>query len=469
MIVLNFLNNFCCNVRAGIRTAFFLRVTQSHLRVSALQLAALVLTLLLPAFIEQALQIGLRGEFSSYGVAGALVVFSFGFVIAAIVATCSRQREALNALLIIFLAAAIVIDLISIALPYALRSEKYKAFYGDHYNALSLVSSYWLALTVAVAWARLLATSRAQLRGISFFTALFIIVVWQNVWWDRTIWTPAADDAQNAERLERYSAPVREDVLYLQPQLLERALNRLQPAADTTATHLYFLGFAPYASQNVFMREINTVTSLFETRFASPERSLTLINNAQTVRSAPLATKTALAISLTRFGQVMNTESDVLFLYLTSHGSREHQLSVEFGPLHLDDLTPADVKQMLDNAQIKWRVIAISACYSGGFIDALKSEDTLVMTAAASDKMSFGCSDEESFTYFGKAYFDDALKKSNSFIEAFVMAKSMVTEREKTKGYEPSNPQIVLGSAIEKKLREFEKQLSPVKQLSPIK
>lgn len=442
---------------AGVRAILFLRVTQNHLRVSPLQLAALVLALLLPPLVEQVVPIGVRGEFNSYGIAGVFLVFSFGFVIAAIVATFSRQRDALSALLIIFLAAEIVIDLISIALPYGLRAKKWGTFYQQHYEQITLVSAYWLAMSVAVAWSRLLATSRWQLRGISFFTALLIIVVWQNITWDRTIWMPVTDNTQNAERLERYSAPVREEVLYLQPQLLTQALDRLQPATDSTP-QLYFLGFAPYASQNVFMREINSVNALFETRFAKPEHVLTLINNAQTLHTVPLATKTALARALTRFGQVMDSDRDVLFLYLTSHGSREHHLSVEFGPLHLDDVTPTDLKQMLDDAQIKWRVIAISACYSGGFIDALKSDNTLVMTAAARDKTSFGCSDEESFTYFGKAYFDDALKQNDSFIDAFATAKALVTEREKAKGYDPSNPQIALGGAIEKKLREFEQQ-----------
>lgn len=458
IFALRFLKNFCCNLRAGLRAAFFFRVTESHLRTSPLQLAALVFALLLPPFMQQAAQTGLRGEFNSYGVAGALVIFSFGFIIAAAMATFSGKRESLGALLIIFLSAAIVTDAISIVLPYALTSEKLGTFYGTHYETIDLLPSYWLALAVAVAWARLLAASRWQLRGISFFTALFIIVLWENIWWDRTLWTASADDAQNAARLERYNAPVREEVLYLQPQLLARALDKLQPAADSSATHIYFLGFAPYASQNVFMREINTVTALFETRLAAPERSLTLINNAQTVNTAPLATKTALARALKRFGEVMNSGNDILFLYLTSHGSREHHLAVEFGPLRLDDLTPADLKKMLDDAGIKWRVIAISACYSGGFIDELKSENTLIMTASASDKTSFGCSDEESFTYFGRAYFEDALKQSNSFIDAFDTAKSIVTAREKTKGYEPSNPQSALGSAIESKLREFENQ-----------
>ena len=65
---------------------------------------------------------------------------------------------------------------------------------------------------------------------------------------------------------------------------------------------------------------------------------------------------------------------------------------------------------MLDDAGIRNRVIVVSSCYSGTFVDALRDDDTLVMTASAKDRNSFGCSNEADFTYFGKAYFDEALR-----------------------------------------------------------
>ncbi len=454
-----------CNLWAGVRAAFLLRVLPQHLRVSPLQVAALVMALLIPPLIEQWAHIGAHGQFNSYGIAGAFVVFPFGFVIAALVATLARQRAALPALLVIFLATELCIDVITV-LPQLWPKSAVNIFYNTHYERIIELTCYWLAMTVGVAWARLIATSRVQLRLISFFSALLIVLVWKNIWWDRTLWMATPNQTANDEQLERYRAPLREDVLYKQPQLLAQALEKLQPAANESAAHVYYLGFAPYASQNVFMREINTVSTLFESRFAAPERALTLINNAQTINTVPLATKTALAAALTRFGEVMNSERDILFLYLTTHGSREHRLSVEFGPLQLDQIAPTDLKTMLDTAGIRWRVVVISACYSGGFIDALKSDDTLVITAAASDKTSFGCSDEEDFTYFGRAYFDEALRNGNSFIDAFYTAKESVTAREKAEGFESSEPQIALGINIENTLRGFEQQRAqtPVQQ-----
>ena len=58
---------------------------------------------------------------------------------------------------------------------------------------------------------------------------------------------------------------------------------------------------------------------------------------------------------------------------------------------------------ILDESHIRWRVIIVSACYSGIFIPVLKNDSTLIMTAADSRHSSFGCDDTRDLTYFGEA------------------------------------------------------------------
>ena len=102
----------------------------------------------------------------------------------------------------------------------------------------------------------------------------------------------------------------------------------------------------------------------------------------------------------------------------------------------------------------------ISACYSGGFIEPLKSDTTLVITAADAQHTSFGCGSESDFTYFGKAYFDQALRKRPSFIAAFDDARRIIEARERGEGKMPSNPQMYVGKAMKEKLAGFEAQLA---------
>jgi hypothetical protein len=208
------------------------------------------------------------------------------------------------------------------------------------------------------------------------------------------------------------------------------------------------------------MKEVEAVSRLFRERFGAAGKIVELVNNRNSAARLPIATLTSLRASLKRVAEVMDKNEDILFLFLTSHGSKTHRLSLDFWPLRLHELYPAKLRALLDESGIKNRVVVVSACYSGGFIDGLRNENTLVISAAAADKNSFGCSDEADWTYFGKAYFDEALRKTYSFVEALELAKSAISEREKEQGFEPSEPQMALGEAIKPKLLLLQRQLA---------
>ena len=119
-------------------------------------------------------------------------------------------------------------------------------------------------------------------------------------------------------------------------------------------------------------------------------------------------------------------------------------------------MNPTVLARALNDAGIKWRVLVISACYSGGFIEPLKDDNTLIITASASDRQSFGCESGNEWTHFGDAYFRQALPNAKAFIEAFPVAAEAVAAREKAEGLSPpSNPQIFVGRAIAEKLRHL--------------
>lgn len=250
-----------------------------------------------------------------------------------------------------------------------------------------------------------------------------------------------------------------EQTYYAQPRLLGEALAALKPERRGV-TDLYFLGFAGTATQDVFLKEVRAAQRLFDERFDTRGRSLLLINNPHTIEEAPVASITNLRQALAGMARKMNIDEDVLFLFLTSHGS-PHRFSVSFPALDLDDLSDRELKDMLDRAHIKWRVLVISACYSGSFIDALKDAHTLILTAAAADRTSFGCGSEEEFTYFGDAFFNTALRRQRSFVAAFEEAKAIIARREAAEKLRPSEPQLYLGSAMKAKLLELER---PVKR-----
>jgi hypothetical protein len=157
---------------------------------------------------------------------------------------------------------------------------------------------------------------------------------------------------------------------------------------------------------------------------------LTLINSRNTVATAPMATRTSIREALKNIAARMDIEQDVLFFFLTSHGSQDHEFTINQNHINLRGLHARELGGMLKESGIRWKVIVVSACYSGGFIDAIKDEFTLVITAARHDRSSFGCADDNDFTYFGQAYFKDALPRARSFEEAFSKAEALVREWE---------------------------------------
>ena len=170
----------------------------------------------------------------------------------------------------------------------------------------------------------------------------------------------------------------------------------------------------------------------------------------------PLASIGNLSRALAGVGAKMNRQEDVLFLFLTSHGSEGGWLSTRFDPFRPRAFVARQLDAALDDAGIKWRVIVISACFSGGFIDPLADDSSLIITAASAERASFGCGHDGPFTYFGDAYFGRALPASRSFIGAFDAAKAQVASWEAAQGFRPSLPQIHVGAAIAAKLDEIE-------------
>jgi len=87
----------------------------------------------------------------------------------------------------------------------------------------------------------------------------------------------------------------------------------------------------------------------------------------------------------------MDPEEDVVMIHLASSGTRGGRLDVVLPPLDLLPLTGPVVRGLLDEADIKWRIVVVAACASGAWIDALQSDHTLVMTATRPDESSPAC------------------------------------------------------------------------------
>jgi hypothetical protein len=261
------------------------------------------------------------------------------------------------------------------------------------------------------------------------------------------VWTPL--ESQAAEPGEPPADG--EAILFSQAARIDQSLAAVgrETAPNSQA---FFLGFAGVGDEKVFAQEIGLASRVLGERYDTGLRRVLLINDERDLERDPLATVSGLKYALRGLGARMNPERDVLFLSISSHGTDGPAIAVSNSQLPLEDLTPEDLARALRESGIKWRVVIISACYAGGFIESLKDPQAIVIAASAADRSSFGCSNDRDLTYFGEAFYRDALPAARSLRDAFDAAKAAITARERREHVTPSIPQAYFGKAMEEKL-----------------
>jgi len=325
-------------------------------------------------------------------------------------------------------------------------------FFYDYLPNVFMVLFVWQSLAVVWVFSRELKWPWWE-RALIVLATLFTLVVWQMSVTSQPIW-----------KVEETPPTFAEDAFYAQSRLLNKALESVQ-YGEFAQSHWYFLGVAGASYQDVFRSEVERIKEQFDTRFGTLGRSMMLVNNPATRTEIPIASKHSIEMALRSMGQQMNRESDVLFLYMTSHGL-PNQFEMENAPLDLTQVDPKWLRETLDASGIRWRVIVISSCFSGSFVPALQNENTLIITASAADRQSFGCTNEADYTYFGRAFFDQAMREQNSIETAFSQAQKTVSQWETAQGFEPSEPQWSMGKNMELMLPQLEQRLFPPKAVA---
>jgi hypothetical protein len=213
---------------------------------------------------------------------------------------------------------------------------------------------------------------------------------------------------------------------------------------------LFVLAVAGDGTEAVFRNEVLHLRELAAARLDAGGRTLVLANHAPQppFPRLPLATRANIAAALAGIGAAMDPTEDLLLLYFTTHGTPEHELLLRRPDAPDRLLSAPQLRRALDASGIRFRVLALSACYSGGLLPPLRSPDTLILTAARRDRASFGCGNDSAATYFGRAWLVDGLNATVDFDAAFDLALTGIRAREELDALEPSLPQRYRGPGI---------------------
>ncbi len=448
-------------LRAGLRAALCLRVNVGRATPSPFQLFWLIE---IPATIQVGLaRLEVAGDasflFSAwfYPLCGTgLLVFMVWSILRSALPSATANPAPVPAWLGLWSVATLPIELSNILLTSLAARDLLPVWWVDGSWLAWLLYGFlwfWLILVTARVTASL-TTTRNQFAGILLCVFLFqAFASWQL---DSRPWQ-VDNVAQDGDPEETLS--LSQEVFEDQQTLLNNALASVT-GRQANRINVFAVVYAPYA-QSVFVNETEMVSTVLQERFDANGHVVQMVNHPSTVSRLPWATNQNLQASIGAIAEKMDRDQDVLLVYMSSHGGADFKLASANPPLDVAELTPQMLRSMLDAAGVRNRVIAVSACYSGGWIGPLASDTSLVMTAADATHTSYGCGSKSKLTFFGRAMFDEQLRKTYSFEDAFTASVPIIAQREiegnKTDGF--SNPQISVGKDIRAVLTQLQAQL----------
>ena len=411
----------------------------SSLLVCAFALIALRVALQIPA--------GAGGGFNPYGINAAIAWIALEIAVAALFVPPGARTSALSAMLILTCvaelasaAAKIAVELVP-ALAAAIVVVHERAI---PFAIFAVVSLWWIGAMVAVLrsfaprprlltlaraaalWAALLAVSVVVPHAPIFVGRNFDIRT-ANLWESLHARFATAEAASGPPGFEQ-----------AQRSLIQAEIARLAPRKKD-ATNIYTLGIAGW--------ELDGALAAISAVLPIRGHSVRLVNHRETFENLPLANQRNFAAAVHALGEILDKESDVLLLLMTSHGE-PGGFGLRLPSEVVTQLTPQEVAAVLDREGIKNRVVIVSACYSGTFVPPLANDNTIVLTASDAKSTSFGCAPERDWTYFGDALFRQSMRPGRNFQRAFDNARVLIQGWELMDRARPSNPQAHFGPAL---------------------
>lgn len=210
----------------------------------------------------------------------------------------------------------------------------------------------------------------------------------------------------------------------------------------------------------VFNREAREAGRVLANRFDAAGRTIVLASDEGVSKGDAPGSPETLELALARVAELMDRNEDVLVLYSTSHGEPDQGLVYKDMKHGGGLITPTRLAEMLTSLGIKNRLLILQACFSGQFVPALKAPSTIVVTAAAADRSSFGCQAGNDWTFFGDALINHAFRQPLPLDVQLQRASTLIGAAEDRDGLTPSNPQVNIGD-------DASRWLVPLEQREP--
>ncbi len=253
----------------------------------------------------------------------------------------------------------------------------------------------------------------------------------------------AAEKAE-AAIIKRFEPLEIEDALIDQHARIAARVAAMPAHGDAAETTVLAIGGQGY--QAIFDREARRAAAVLSARSGGP--ALVLSNTPAQVVSGLLASRGTTALAIAALGRRARA-GDTLVVYLTSHGGPDASIAMDAPYIEFAPMTAGDLSRALDAARYQRRIVIVSACYAGSWIDTLASPTTIVIAAAAADRSSFGCDDSRELTLFGETLLDELARPGSSYASAFERARQRIAATERSLKITPSLPLAKVGAGMQ--------------------
>jgi len=214
-----------------------------------------------------------------------------------------------------------------------------------------------------------------------------------------------------------------------QAELLVRSLSGLAPQRPGV-TDTYILSVSLW-NDPVFENEAKEAAAILARHFDAADRTIVLsAGKGSGERTYPAAIPNNIQAALAKIGGLMDPDEDLAVVFLTSHGGADGAIALQEANRLGGALRAQHLRNSLNQSGVGNRVVIVSACYSGHFILPFSDPNTIVLTAAAADKTSFGCEPTREWTYFGDAFFNRTLRAGLSLVEAYDASLGLIEDWE---------------------------------------
>lgn len=428
------------NLRAGARLALFARVQRPDFRIDAAQL---LLFFVVSALVDNAADWVRAGPGAALdGSAMGAELASFAILVAAAALLAWRFDDAamVVALPVIVLASLPLVQIANLGTHLVASREDLPPWLA------AMVYYLVLAWFFAVLWrSAFVATQAGRRRPLRAFAAALLLavpvflpdeVLPNRSWWQQATGPESSLDANN---------PASEPVLALQRELHEEALGALDDQRQGE-TDLYFVAFAPDGAPN-WRSQLAHAKRTMDEHWRTQKRSLVFVNDRAALTDSPIATVSHLREALEEIGAAIDTDEDIVMLYLAARSNADGSLRASLPPLALVPLTAAGVSHLLTHAGIRWRIIVVATCNAQPFIDALADDQTVLIATGAS---ASECSERGNLAALGDTLFGDKLPLSTPMPAAIEAARRALEQR----GVVPT---VHMGTAIAPRLARLRK------------